>query len=54
MKLNDKILEMGADSSFPKLEPRLIKRGGKIILGPLSFAFYVVPEARAHVCMEDG
>ncbi|XP_074613834.1 heparanase-like [Acropora palmata] len=54
MKLNDKILEMGADSSFPKLEPRLIERGGKIILGPLSFAFYVVPEARAHVCMEDG
>ncbi|XP_015776766.1 PREDICTED: heparanase-like [Acropora digitifera] len=54
MKLNDKILEIGGDSSFPKLEPRLIERGGKIILGPLSFAFYVVPQARAPVCMEDG
>ena len=51
MKLNDKILEMGTDSTFPALEPRPIKPRGRIILPPLSFAFYVVPGARAHVCM---
>lgn len=54
MKLNDKLLEMGADSSFPALEPRRVKPGDQLILPPLTYAFYVVPEAQAPACLENG
>ena len=51
MKLNGKLLEMDADSSFPIFEPNQIPMGGQIILPPLTYAFYVVPEANATACL---
>ena len=54
MKLNDKLLKMVGDSSFPVLEPRRVKPGNLLILPPLTYAFYVVPKAQALACLEKG
>ena len=51
MKLNGKLLEMNADSSLPVLEPRRVQTGDQLILPPLTYAFYVVPEAQALACL---
>ena len=52
VKLNGKLLEMGADSSFPVLQPSPVPPGEELVLPPLTYAFYVVPEARAPACLE--
>ena len=54
MKLNDKLLKMVSDSSFPVLEPRRVKAGDLLILPPLTYAFYVVPKAQAPACLEEA
>jgi len=51
MKLNGKLLEMNRDSSFPVLAPRRVQPGDQLILPPLTYAFYVVPEAHALACL---
>ncbi|KAJ7378811.1 hypothetical protein OS493_020409 [Desmophyllum pertusum] len=52
IRLNGKLLEMGADLSFPVLQPYPVPRGAQLILPPLTYAFYVVPEAHALACLE--
>lgn len=51
MKLNNNLLEIGPDVSFPVLEPRRVRSGDRLILPPLTFAFYVIPDARARACL---
>lgn len=54
MRLNEKLLEMGADLSFPVFQPNPVPPGEPLILPPLTYAFYVVPEANAPVCLESS
>lgn len=53
IRLNGKLLEMGADSSFPwpVFQPNPVPPGDQLILPPLTYAFYVVPEAQALACL---
>lgn len=50
MKMNNKLLKLGPDSSFPELKPHRVRSGDQLILPPLTFAYYVVPDAAAPVC----
>ena len=52
IKLNGKVLEMGPGSFFPTFQPIRIPRANQVILPPLTYAFYVVPEANAEACLE--
>ncbi|PFX17988.1 Heparanase [Stylophora pistillata] len=52
IKLNGKVLEMGSDSFLPSFQPIRIPRANRVILPPLTYAFYVVPEAHAKPCLE--
>ncbi|XP_020612685.1 inactive heparanase-2-like [Orbicella faveolata] len=52
IRLNGKLLEMGVDSSFPVFQPNPVPPGDPLILPPLTYAFYVVPEANALACLE--
>ncbi|RMX47497.1 hypothetical protein pdam_00002202 [Pocillopora damicornis] len=52
IKLNGKVLEMGPGSFFPTFQPIRIPRANQVILPPLTYAFYVVPEANAKACLE--
>ena len=54
MRLNEKLLEMEADSSFPVFQPNPVPPGDLLILPPLTYAFYVVPEANAPACLENS
>ena len=54
MRLNEKLLEMGADSSFPVFQPNPVPPGDPLTLPPLTYAFYVVPEAKAPACLESS
>ena len=51
MKLNGKLLKLDADSSFPIFEPHRVQPGERLILPPLTYAFYVVAEAQAPACL---
>lgn len=54
MRLNGKLLEIGANSTFPVFHPNPIPPGDHLILPPLTYAFYVVPEANAPACLESS
>ncbi|EDO42786.1 predicted protein [Nematostella vectensis] len=50
VKLNGEVLEMIDDVTFPNLKPLSIPTG-EITLPPLTFGFWVVPDAKAAACM---
>ncbi|KAL9982311.1 hypothetical protein ACROYT_G004338 [Oculina patagonica] len=52
IRLNGNLLELGADSSFPVFQPNPVPPGYQLILPPLTYAFYVIPEAHAMACLE--
>ena len=50
VRLNGKVLKLVDDHTFPELEPKSIPGYEPLILPPLTFGFYVIPEASANAC----
>lgn len=49
VRLNGKVLKLVDDRTLPDLMPKIVP-GYDLILPPLTFGFYVIPEASASAC----
>ena len=54
VRLNGRLLQLANDSVLPKIEPLPIKRGNPMLVPPLSYGFYVVPEFKAKACLSES
>ena len=50
VRLNGKLLKLVDDHTLPDLEPKTVPGHEPLILPPLTFGFYVIPEASASAC----
>ena len=50
VRLNGKVLKLVDDRTLPDLVPKSVPGYDPLILPPLTFGFYVIPEASASAC----
>ena len=50
VRLNGKVLKLVDDRTLPDLMPKSVPGYDPLILPPLTFGFYVIPEASASAC----
>lgn len=50
VRLNGKVLKLVDDCTLPDLLPVIVPGDQPLILPPLSFGLYVIPEASARAC----
>jgi heparanase len=50
VKLNGKRLQMPSDILMPDINPSKLPPGAKVVLPPLTFGFFVFPDANAGIC----
>lgn len=50
VKMNGKRLQMPSDIQMPDLNPSKLPSGAKVVLPPLTFGFFVFPDANAGIC----
>ncbi|XP_028408537.1 heparanase-like [Dendronephthya gigantea] len=53
VRLNGKVLQMVDDTFLPNVEPISILPPDKISLPPVSYGFFVIPDARVEACQSD-
>ena len=49
--LNGEALRLVNDETLPELKPTVVPGQEPLILPPLTYAFYVVPDAKASACL---